>query len=1298
MRTAMQFNQEQLNIIDADLSNNILVSAAAGSGKTTVLTERIVRKIIGENCNGKDINLSNVLVMTFTKKATAEMKARIKQKLEEKLLEGVNAKKLYRESAMIQNANISTIDSFCKRVLEENYTLLDKKNSLYYDFDLTYRIGDDKEMAVLKEDVLDDFFEKQYADAKYKTLFDLYVNKNDEASLKNMLIAGLTFLTSVTWPEEYLSDRIKNFEYYSKKAYEEYICVLSDKVIELQNESLKKVEIASKLYDIYKSSLDGGLTASNKPLSKDAIDAFNNTLPIVHSLIDLMNSIANEKIVIDDGKNAKTIDENSLNNIINLKNEFLGMKKLLYMDVRRVARTDKEEHNEIKSELNSIIEKFDLLDRIYNAKKIDTAIIYNENDKLFLEFLREFYLQVIYEKKKRNMYEISDYAHISLDILYDKIVDKDGKVERIISDRAKKIGDRYELIFVDEYQDTNFVQEKILAALSNDFKKNNVFMVGDVKQSIYGFRNAEPSIFVNKQKEYRDNACGVNKTLSVNYRSTKEIISYVNDLFAKTMTLDFGDIDYSNGNALDVRDDEKDRELQDDKKVEIHVVYKDDENAKDKVKDDKADNGNTETDSEEQKNSMIECEADYVATEIEKLVKEKKCKYSDIVILLRSVKNKGKVFEEALRRHKIPSYSEQRTGFFEKVEIKLMLEILAIIDNPLQNIAFAAVLESNIFNFKHDELAFMRIISDKEYLYDALSDIVEMISEKDRKAELSKKLKDYSIDVDKFIAKVERFFDTLSDLQFKLRYLSISDFIEYIYDKLMVREIVSAMSDGRQRKANLDTLYDFALNFENSNYVSLFNFNRYVKKMKDVSIDQGQAKIYDENSDVVRIMTLHTSKGLQFNTVFLCNCNAKYNDKDYSDRKEYQFDKDYGIGLDYYDKAKNYVLSTPKKILIVDKKRNDMLREELRMLYVALTRAENKLYITGSVCKNTGFGKTDFDNFNECYANAENISKSIKDCDCYLDVVLANYPVKDESYCKLVLNSWDINVEDKPDSDTIYDEVYNDVRDEKKVIEANKDYFADFDKDSIDNSLKDSYKYGDYNKLKPKFSVSAIKKVQIDKEFNRDIESKIVEDDDRDDARVDKKHNDTDIIDGREIGNAYHRFMQFYNYNDNAYQCDKEADSNVQNIVDNARISAFLDSSIGKEMAIAYKNQLLYREQKFMKLYSQSEINDYMKDDFYDKLDIKTDILSEKNVIIQGVIDAFYIKKDTDGSERIVLVDYKTDSLSKKSIDREKTINDLKNHYKIQLDIYADAIKELTGLEVKEKYLYSFALNEAVMV
>ena len=1208
----MDYNKEQKQVIEADLSKNILVSAAAGSGKTTVLTARIINLLSNENANlADDISLSDILIMTFTRKATREMSNRIRKALTKKMQEsqGSLKSKLAKDLATIQNANIFTIDAFCKRIVDENYTLLDKDDSLYKGFDPNYRIADENEMAVIKDDILSDLLEERYIDSEYAHLFDSYIEKNDESKIRKLLLDGLAKISCIPWPYKYLSK--------------------------------------------------------------------------------------------------------------------------------------------------------------FCEPEIDSAT--NVNDILYMKLLREFYLRIINEKNKRSLYEISDYAHIALDILYDE-----G-----LSPSARAIADRYKCIFIDEYQDTNFLQEKILEAISDNFKKKNVFMVGDVKQSIYRFRNAEPSIFVDKLKAYKKtNPIGKALTLNINYRSGKEIIEYVNDLFSKVMTHNYGGIDYSDGHELLPTEEESKRDYIDDKKVIIRAICKksevddgdeDTSQNKDKVAKKKPkgadDNGI--------KHIGVEYEAHFVADEIERLVKEKKYRYNQIVILVRKAAGNSKVYSDILKQHRIPVYSDEKSGFFGRLEVKLVVDILNVIDNPTKNIPLASVLTSDIYGLNNDELSFIKLVqldglksvvknASKESLtsisydknknielnlYDAMLyakniyDGLDSVSEEE-KDNFSAKIKKYNIDGETFKRKVTRFFDDLENTKLRSRYMKISDLIDYIYERYRIKDIVSVMPDAEQRVANLEVLYDFATRFEGFSTVSLFNFNRYIEKISDIDRDKGQAKINDENANAVRIMTIHSAKGLQFDTVFLCGCNQRYKMNEASEKAPYQFGNNYGFALDYYDVDKKVFFNTDKKELLRSEKEDEIRQEELRMLYVGLTRAVNKLYIVGNVQKKGQQGIY-FNRLLEKYSDLkgedlikENKTKktkmikkrdenedeelAIKNMNSYFDIIVNYLSAKDTPYYNFEIVPYEIK--------------------DSKIVEEEFDpsMIRVRDNDDLKIDLEDTYPYKGYQELQPKFSVSALKEAsprhaevkhckfetrmgehsEPDGKATRMGElsepdvvatrrGKTVQRtvfhcepdyyDDIDDTRIEKTLSDSTELNGADLGNAYHHFMQYFDFGTASLNSNGKF---YEARIDKEKIDVFLLTDLGQEMKQAYTDGTLHREQKFMKLFSQNEIDSLVGGKQSSGLFSTTspNVFDDKCIIVQGIIDAFYIKKDKDGNDYIVLLDYKTDAIKKKTSDEEKFSQELIDKYKIQLLTYAKVLEDLTGYKVKEIYIYSFAINKAVSI
>ena len=1275
----MGYNNKQQEVLDYKFSereHNLLVSAAAGSGKTRVLVDKIYD--IVANQNDKKTSLSRMLIMTFTIKATYEMKSRLKERFENEIklsseIDDSMEKKqqrerIIREASTIQNANITTIDAFCKKILEENYLELNKEWSLYKNFDPSYKIADAKELAILYDNVLDDLLENEvYANKeKYDHFIKSFFKKNGDGIIKDILLSGLVFLSSLAWPIDEIDKWIKEIDKKEK---------------------------------------------------------------------DLKSSV----------------------------------KK-------------KEEKKESDEKSDDDVEEV------------------NENEKIYLELLKAFYQRIVAEKVKRNIYAISDYASMALDILYD---DENGKkVESKFA--TENIKSKYDYIFVDEYQDTNTIQEFLLNAVSNG---KNVFMVGDVKQSIYGFRNSNPKIFTEKFKTYGgNNGNGELITMDINYRSHYPVLNYVNELFDQIMTVNFGMINYVQDGRLglptkDNTDLKKEilEKKASDKKVEIHVIY--DKKLEENKSDNKSNTAqkkvnakattskavNTAVSDDTKKVKAIELEAEYIAEKVEEL-KSEGYNYKDIVILLRNNKNNSEYYLDALSRHNIPSYADLKKGFFNRQEIKLMVDVLNVIDNPRQDIPLANVLTSSIVGLNNNQLAILKYLHIKttgynktllcddidyanNYLkYINVKDIDKALDEENEKKkksiddeavkrkavlrkngeldeekfdneiekrksdldeklptikESAKKFKSFcdnykDVDFNAITSIIGRFVTLFEEFRFKSRYIGISELINLIYDKTAIKSIMLAMNDGVMRNANLDVLYETARTYENSSFVGLFNFMRYIERIKDLEDDQGLAKINDEYDDVVRVMSIHSSKGLEFKCVILANATSKYNTKSYEKNIPVQFDSKLGIGMDYYDLDEGYCIESEKKKKIIAQKKLENKQEEMRVLYVALTRAEERLIITGSILK-TGSSHLTYKQYKELETDIKKNKKIVakaEDCNSFMELMLAFY-VPNSKYCTIEEKSMNLVLDNVKKEDNltidlitketnkvkeIEGKIKNEVIKKKEKNEKSELFVSVLDKleiDEVKKSIRDDYAFSDYQAIdKTKMSVSDIKKEKHDERMvkminkNKALKSSYYDDNGAVEAEKNKKEKN----DGTEIGNAYHRYMQFYNYTKNSF------DGEIGNIGDDwikkvseDKIKTFLESEVGREMAEAYKSETLYREQKFMKLFSITDINKY--GDVFKEItnELNSKVIDEKNIIIQGIIDAFYIKEDANG-KYIVLVDYKTDGISKEKINEEKLENDLIADYAVQLQIYADALESLTGLDVKKKYIYSFALNKEIEI
>ena len=1379
-KSKIKLNKKQREVFEYSFSENkknLLVSAAAGSGKTRVLVEKIIDMISNDDSRDK-VNLSDMLIMTFTKKATYEMKSRIKVAIDKRIKSGEFNDKLVKEAATIQNANISTIDSFCKRIVEENYTELNKKDwSLYKDFDPSYRIADDNELSILYNNVLDNFLENEVylkdKDGKYKynRFLKCYFKKNSDKQIREMLLSGLSLLSSLAWPNDYFSMwKAKASEKADETSLNEAKEVLKTVIQKIKNDG-KFENLKSIIIRVLDETLAG-----KKSVKDDFIKEVNSTKENLDKIESFYNYVKDKKNTIDDLLNKIIADSISTNEMrFNYKKDFKLMAK---------SKTGGGGNNQADYDKASKALLIGINDLVVARDKVLIEETYfnlelEENVITYLDLLEKFYILVVKEKVRKSIYAISDYANLALDILYDEgKAGDDLQVKHAVSDfTIKNIREKYKYIFVDEYQDTNSIQESLISAVSTG---DNVFMVGDVKQSIYAFRNAEPKIFTEKFHNYK-NTTGNGKviTMDMNYRSSYKIIDYVNELFSKCMTRDFGMIDYKEDGLLDKPTLNNDSGLEEEmisKKenfdpVDIHIVYED----KTKEVDAKNIVGS----------KVVAVEAKFVAEKIKELHDSGKYNYKDIVVLMRSPSSKIDAYLDAFSKFNIPCYSEMKKGFFNRVEIKLMVDILNIVDNERQDIPLANVLISDIVGLTNSELAFIKylhkkttnnknaaLIDDLRYFanYSKYVDDADFkntikkeneqkeidVSDKEQKIinqalEFIKICKEYykdskknGIDYKVIKNKIDGYFKVYENLCVKARYLGISELINEIYLVTGIKNIMAAMNDGVMRVANLDVLYETARNYENSSFVGLFNFMRYLERIKELDKDKGLAKTSDENDDVVRLMSIHTSKGLEFKCVILSNCAATYNEKDLQRSVPLQFDKDLGIALDAYDLNKKFSIETKKKLAIKDKKRKSLYEEEMRILYVALTRAQEKLIVVGSVLvKGGGYlsyskAKKYFDAITrrkEIAKKGDEIKDNTllndeeklesKDCKSYLELILNNFDVNSIS-CNLYMNPvslgmTDLRREDSLILEDIISESDKDKKAENELIsnDPNKTLILKrLDDDKLNESMKLDYHYSYLNKIeKVKMSVSDIKREKHDL-YSKVRSIKVVSGDQNedqgstDDLEVKAEKNkemvaadngaSEDNTFSTDRGNAYHRYMQFYDYNKNEFAGEKGKDADWIKMISESKIQKFLESKVGSEMATAFKtnNNNLYREYKFMRLFSQDEIKKYRLDFGIINSDDKSNDLTikgadEHHIIIQGIIDAFYIKEE-EGKKSIVLVDYKTDGLSSKNPNESKLTKDLIDMYGIQLKIYEDVLKELTGYEVTNKYIYSFALDKEI--
>ena len=1256
-----KWTDEQLLAIETR-GKNLLVAAAAGSGKTAVLVERIIKIITDDN---NPVDIDKLLVVTFTNAAASEMRERIGDAISKKLEEMPDSKMLQRQLALLNKSNITTIHSFCLDIIKNNFHLID--------LDPGFRIGDETECTLIKQDVLIELFEDKYdkEDEGFLNLIEAYCTNRDDERLKEIVLKLYNFSMSGPWPSVWLREKAQEFNINS--------------LDELEKASWYKVLKESLYLDL--NNAKNGLDEAIKICEEDS-----DLAPYLLTLKPELNGIENAI--------------NSLN--LNLEQIYKAIKDIEFayriktvkkglgdeLDKKKVKslRDDvKKKINQIKGGVFSVS-----LDETLNGIKNMYPII-----KSLTELVIEFSDRYVKKKMERVILDFNDLEHLCLKIL--TCNDENGEV--YASSVAQKFREKFEEVLVDEYQDSNNVQETIISMVSRkDLDNPNVFMVGDVKQSIYRFRQAKPELFLEKYNSYSEEDNKKNRKIMLykNFRSREEVIKGVNFIFKSLMSKTVGELDYTDKEALnlgasydEINKDNvyfQDNEFIDLDKIEVsgalelHILDKssDFEDGKNEINDE----DDKENDNEEDL-SAVAIEARIIAKRIKELInpsdgkcfmvfdknlnRYRKITYKDIVILLRSTKNWADTIVEELSFGGIPVYADINTGYFQTIEIRTIMSLLHIIDNPMQDIYTIASMRSPIFAFTSEELADIRILNRDNYFYLNVKDIAEDVYDE----RINKSLKD----------KCVYFIEKIGSWREKSLYMPIDEFLWYLYSDTSYYGYVGAMVNGIQRQANLRILFQRAKQYEQTSFKGLFNFINFINKLRKSSGDLGTAKILGENEDVVRIMSIHKSKGLEFPVVFLSGCGKQFNLRDIND--SLLFHEELGIGADCIDIKKRIRYTTLQKYAIKKKFELETLSEEMRILYVALTRAKEKLIITGS----SSNLQKDID---ACYkAGVKGFNK-----------VIPSELLKQKSYLKWImtalikhkdgdilrqgknefveisddLSSWKINFHKKSDFGT--ENVEDSI--EKKNISILSLNYSNFEVDEeIRKRLEFRYKYRDVCSVPSNISVSDIKRAE-EEIFEPQAENLFSEEKNR---KKPKFIMEEKGLSKAEKGTAMHFVMQKLDLNKvNLLNEIKEQIKNMfekglitkdeEESINIFKIQKFFKSNLGQRLLKAYKeNKQVFRELPFITEIPVKRI----EKDLIDK------IFNNEKLRLQGIIDCFF--EEDDG---IVLLDYKTDYVEN---GKEKEILD---KYKVQIDLYTETLERVIGKKVKERYLYLFGIDKEV--
>jgi ATP-dependent helicase/nuclease subunit A len=871
-----------------------LVAAAAGSGKTAVLVERIIQKIMDEQ---QPIDVDRLLVVTFTNAAAAEMRQRIGEALEKALEAEPHSLHLRRQLSLLQKASISTIHAFCLDVIRKYYYLID--------LDPVFRIADETEIELLKEEVIEELFEDYYGKADNEAFLDVvdrYTSDRTDADLQTIVLRLYEFSRSHPNPNEWLNQLVEMYD-------------LADDV------TIDQLPYASYLLQ----SIDFSLQAAEEML-KQAIE--KTTQP--NGPVYLRETLEQDLINIQQLQEARRVSWQRLYEVLQSLTWVTAKRKpkgeeydeSLVDEVKKLRDDVKREIKSIKEELFSFKPET-WLRHLREMKPVVATIV---------ELVQQFAERLQTKKAEKGMVDFSDLEHYCLQILRDP----SSTMDRLVpSAAALDYRAQFVEVLVDEYQDVNMVQEAILRLVTNDEEATgNLFMVGDVKQSIYGFRLAEPSLFLSKYQRFTADGKdgGVRIDLAQNFRSRREILDGTNFVFKQIMGETVGEIAYD-----------------DDAELRFGAAYyPEKEQPIECIWIDRADRGaenesEEQVEDEEQELENAQLEARFIAKKIKQLIdkpfyvydrhlqKERRIMYRDIVILMRSMPWASQMMEE-FRKQGIPVYAELSSGYFAATEVSVMLSLLKVIDNPYQDIPLVAVLRSAIVGLDENELARIRLEKKDGSFYEALTKFLASAPTEEEK-ELHEKL--------------STFMQQLEMWRTKARQSSLAELIWQLYRDTNFYDFVGAMPGGKQRQANLRALYDRARQFEKTAFRGIFRFLRFIERMQQREDDFGAARALGEQEDVVRIMTIHKSKGLEFPVVFVAGVGKSFNTQDL--RKNYLMDKELGFAARYVHPKLRVSYPTIAQLALKRKLALNSLAEEMRILYVALTRAKEKLYLIATV-------------------------------------------------------------------------------------------------------------------------------------------------------------------------------------------------------------------------------------------------------------------------------------------------------------------------------------------------------------
>ena len=1200
----VKWTSEQQKVIDLR-ERNILVSAAAGSGKTAVLVERIIRMLTDPE---KPADVDRLLIVTFTEAAAAEMKERIRGAIEQALEERPEDVHLQRQATLIHSAQITTIHSFCLSVIREHFHILD--------IDPSFRIAEEGELKLLRQDVLDELLEACYINAE--TSFLEFVEKfgtgRNDKKIEEIILKLYDYSRSYPQPELWLDACVRSYRTGrddgtgTEPACMERVKVLvrqkTGDMLLILEEGLRLCGLPDGPY-MYGEMLEADSEGLEHLLKQES---FAGMYEAVQGIAwKRLSAKKDDSVDVDKRDQVKALREKA-------KKMMKDITAMYFYEAPEEILKDMEESADSMQVLTDLVKQFS---EAFSRKK-----------------------------QSKNMIDFSDMEQFALRILTTEV---EGRL--VPSLAAAEYQEQFLEVMIDEYQDSNLIQEAILTSVSTVSKgRNNIFMVGDVKQSIYRFRLSRPELFMEKYETYsQEDSDRQRIDLHKNFRSREEVLGSVNFIFEQIMRRELGGICYDGQAALypgasyDPQLDGQGRSLN---RAELILV-------------DTSDDGLAGETGRER-------DARAVARRIKELLLSGRVldkasgtyrapRYKDIVILTRSIKGWADVFAAVLGEEGIPAYAGSREGYFETYEVSVLLDYLRILDNFMQELPLTAVLTSPFAGLNAQQLADIRNAYPELPYYEA---VLEYAHAKEQGGDLRKLLQ-------AFLEKLEYFREMVP-------YTAIHELLWRIIEDTGYGLYIASMPGGAQREANVEMLVEKASAFEGTSYKGLFNFVRYIEQLKKYDVDYGEANIADEQSDTVRIMTIHKSKGLEFPIVFVCGMGKQFNTQDV--KGSIVIHPEWGVGIDAIDLEKRTRISTILKKVIQEEITRENLGEELRVLYVALTRAKEKLIMTGGLPQ---AGEV-LEQYREEQAPGGKILPLpyyvLSGARTYLDWILPLIPrITEEVPLEVTVT----DCLDAVAADTVEQQAESLARDILEHWNTEHIYHKAL-RERLPEQLEYTYPYGQEQKLKLKFTVSELKKrAYLSEESGEELyeEPEIV-------PLLPEFLKESAELTGASRGSAYHKLLELLDFSQD-YDADT-LEKEITNLQGEGKLSdemaeciripdilAFLHCESGLRMHKAARNHLLKKEQPFVL--------------GVDAREIYPDEATEETILVQGIIDVYF---EEDGE--LVVLDYKTDKV--------KTARELQEKYHAQLDYYAQALEQLLGKKVKEKIIYSFTLEQEIQV